>query len=105
MDATYFESLYKGAPMHKTMGLSRTCGLCIILGNPYILGGHELDGMIPTVNALRYFPVVADCELSWLPGWQWGPLVASSGVVKHSFYLFIVVARLHHHRSVHLVSW
>ena len=37
-DAMYLESLYEGAPMHETMGLSGVCGLCI-LGNPYILGG------------------------------------------------------------------
>ena len=34
IDAIYLESLYEGAPMHETMGLSGMCGL-LILGNPY----------------------------------------------------------------------
>ena len=49
-DAIYLESLYEGAPMHETMGLSGMCGLCI-LGNPYILGGGRTGGPNPIVYA------------------------------------------------------
>ena len=29
IDAIYLESLYEGAPMHETMGVSGMCGFCI----------------------------------------------------------------------------
>ena len=96
-EAIYFESLNEEPPTHGTMCLNGTCGLCI-LGNPYyVLRGHEPDGLILLYILFVTYPVVVVYELSWLPGWQWDPSVAScrySGVIEHPSHFLTVVTPL-----------